>query len=987
MERESGATAGPSAVRSNNARTPRNQLARGGNASASRDSCLREPSPPPVSAVEAYEFNESEDVEMNLEQNDYNGPQPGIPAAVSVSQNGSLDEQLPDPGSLDDLAQQEDLNEEDQEDPSQAYSHIEDVRMAQEFIAALQHADINNGDLSSESVDRLMNPPEYPLELDEEVDADLIECLRIFLHGHNSAKHYNRTIKDLKMRHPEDELLSFNQLKRTIRELTGIVPIIHDMCPNSCLAYTGPLSNRQTCHRCGESRIDPTTGEPRLQLYTIPLGFSIQAMKRHVRTAQQMEYFWTRSQELMKELRENQEIELIDDIVCGTDVLFAVDRGDIQEDDTVLMFSFDGAQIYRNKLSDCWISIWTVVAFSPDLRFKRRLVLPGSITPGPKKIKIVESCLFPSLHHIAAINKLGGLPVWNAQKKTLKKSKLYTVAATADGPGMVYLNGLVGHSGKIGCRLWCGLIGRHKPGASMYYPMLSKPDNYTVAGCDHADVPPHIVKAIDPIKYQRHLQQVLNARTQAEYEYLRRETGICKPSIFSGLPNGTYLGIPNMFPVDIMHLVLNLADLLMGLWRGKIECSKTSDKIENWPWVVLVGNTWLIHGQDVVGATPYLPGSFDRPPRNPAEKINSGYKAWEFLLYIFALGPGLFYGVLPDLFWKSYCKLVAGVRIIYQRRIHRNDLCLAHRLLIEFVSEFESIYVDRRCDRMHFVRPIVHLLVHLALEAVRLGPGITSSQWTMERNIGSLISEIKQDSTPYANLSCRAVERAEVICLKALFPAIDGEVENEEKLPAYSQPLGDGYVLLRAMDTCAREMLEEESNALKIFLEEDPRFGAENIPTRWKPSVVRWSRLLLPCGQVARSLWKESMKPLNKVRIARRVKLRYKNNIEFGEVRYYFRLNLTDSDVRTLAVVSLYTRPDPHLLEISAGTLWSCRHQGDNAIVVVNVKMIESVVAVIPHSTGILGAEWKDRVFVVEKPGLDISIMAGVIEDLIDEDN
>ncbi|KAG6852239.1 hypothetical protein C0991_001710 [Blastosporella zonata] len=800
---------------------------------------------------------------------------------MHISRTG--DDNIPaEPGSLHDLALKDTRNphqdhtEEDDDDPASAYSRVDDVRIAQEFIEALRNADINNGDLSPEAVDNLLHPPEYPLELDDEADADLIQCLRLFLHGHNSANHYNETINDLKIRHPEDDLLSFDQLKRTIRQLTGITPIVNDMCRNSCLAYTGPLRERESCHRCGEPRHDPVTGKPQLELLTIPIGFSIQALKRHVTTAEQMEYFWRRSQELLEELRQNGEIELINDIVCGTDILLAIDRGEIHEDDTVIMFSFDGAQIYRNKQSDCWISI--------------------CVTPGPKKIKIVESCLFPSLHHVAAVNKKGGLPVWNAAKKSLKKSKLYIVLATADGPGMVYLNGLVGHSGKNGCRLWCGLVGRHKPGAPMHYPVLAKPNGYHVAGCDHPDISPHIVNPIDPKRYQEHLKRVLCARTQAEYEYQRRETGICKPSIFSGLPDRTYLGIPNMFPVDIMHLVLNLADLLISLWRGKIDCSK-EDRVASWPWAVLVDQAWQIHGRDIAGATPFLPGSFDRPPRNPAEKINSGYKAWEFLLYIFAIGPGYLYGLLPDPFWRSYCKLVAAVRIIYQRRITRDQLPIAHQYLIEFVAEFEALYVNCRCDRIHFVQPIVHVLVHLALEAIRVGPGITSSQWTMERCIGNLVEEIRQDSTPYANLSRRAVE----------------------------------------------------------------------------------------CAEVARSLWKESLKPITKIRIARRVKLRYKNQIEFGEVRYYFRYQISKMDIRTLAAISLYTRPDEELLHISAGTLWSCRHQGDNAVIVVDVKCIAAVVAVVPHSTGILGDSWKERVFVVEKPGLDISIMAGVVEDISEE--
>ncbi|KAF8330273.1 hypothetical protein F5887DRAFT_870273, partial [Amanita rubescens] len=63
------------------------------------------------------------------------------------------------------------------------------------------------------------------------------------------------------------------------------------------------------------------------------------------------------------------------------------------------------------------------------------------------------------------------------------------------------------------------------------------------------------------------------------------EMGICKQMIFSGLL-GT-LGIPNMFVLDIMHLVsLNVPDLLLGLWRGTLKCYG-NDSTNDWPWSVL----------------------------------------------------------------------------------------------------------------------------------------------------------------------------------------------------------------------------------------------------------------------------------------------------------------------------------------------------------------------------------------------------------------
>ncbi|RDB26701.1 hypothetical protein Hypma_005263 [Hypsizygus marmoreus] len=865
---------------------------------------------------------------------------------------------------------------------------IDEIHTAHLFIDALRNASIDNGDLSANDVAMLLDPAEKPLEFDDLEDKYLLMCLRLFIaHTLSSQQTYTDSIDAIRLAHPEDTLLSYDQVKRRVANLTGIKPIKNDMCVNSCMAYTGPYVEKEACYRCGEPRFHPGTTNPRQQFFTIPLAPQVQALRRHHRSARDMQYFWNRVQELLRE-HAGAGIETLDDICCGTDVLQAVHDGHIGEHDTVLMMSFDGAQIYRNKTSDCWIYIWIIVNLSPDLRYKKKYVIPGGIIPGPNKPKIVESFLFPGFHHIASVNKLpgGGLPVWDANLDVKYISHFYVILATADGPGMVYLNGLVGHSGKIGCRLWCGLVGRHKPGKPTYYPALNKPENYNVAECDHPDVRVDIVLPINASRYSRHLLVLCQSRDQNDYDLRRRETGIVKPSIFSGLPRGSYLGIPNMFPGDIMHLILNIAGLLMGLWRGTIDCDP-SDSRRNWAWVVLKGDKWEQHGQDVVNCTPQLPGSFDRPPRNPAEKINSGYKAWEFLLYLFGLGPGLFYGLLPDPFWHSYCKLVSGIRIIYQRQIRvRDQLRIAHLHLIQFTSEFEALYIERRTDRLHFSWQAVHHLSHIAPESLRVGPGICYSQWTMERSIGNLTEEIKQDSTPYANLSRRAVERAELNALKVMVPSLDKDLAKEKTIPRGGINIGNGYILLRAIDSCARDITRAEGDALMEFLEQDVACQAEDIPHGWKPRVVRWSRLRLPNGQVARSEWKESEKKTVNLRSARNVKIRHNQRLEFGEVQYYFRFDITSEVTRTLAMISLYSRPDLDLLRKSSNTLWSCRHQGVAGLVVVEARSIEAVVAMAPHSVTILGEEWAGRVFVVEKPGLDVAEMGGVVEDIPDEE-
>ncbi|KAG2046982.1 hypothetical protein BDR06DRAFT_898247 [Suillus hirtellus] len=137
---------------------------------------------------------------------------------------------------------------------------------------------------------------------------------------------------------------------------------------------------------------------------------------------------------------------------------------------------------------------------------------------------------------------------------------------------------------------------------------------------------------------------------------------------------------------------------------------------------VLKGDVWKEHGKAVSAATPYLPTSFDRPPRNPAEKINSGYKAWEFTLYLFGLRPALFYGILPDRYWRNFCLLVRGIPLVSkQHSISRKELLTARANFNGFMKGFKEIYYQRRVDRIHMVRQSIHAIGHYGHEVETKG--------------------------------------------------------------------------------------------------------------------------------------------------------------------------------------------------------------------------------------------------------------------------
>jgi len=71
-----------------------------------------------------------------------------------------------------------------------------------------------------------------------------------------------------------------------------------------------------------------------------------------------------------------------------------------------------------------------------------------------------------------------------------------------------------------------------------------------------------------------------------------------------------------------------------------MDCTQPDNK-DTWTWLVLQGDVWQRHGKSVAYALYFLPSSFERPPRNIIEKLTSGYKAWEFLLYLYSIAWNL----------------------------------------------------------------------------------------------------------------------------------------------------------------------------------------------------------------------------------------------------------------------------------------------------------------------------------------------------------
>ena len=175
-------------------------------------------------------------------------------------------------------------------------AQVEDIRNSIEFITAMKNATLDVEYLDADVLHRLRNPQQCALDIGDE---DLRLSIELFLATNNASQDtYNRSRDAILCRHPDDKLLSYHQVKGQVAELSGVSWLLTHMCPNSCIAYSGPFATLESCPHCGEDRYDRLAFEasagrvmrPRREFHTVPLGPQLQALWRSPIGARNMQH-------------------------------------------------------------------------------------------------------------------------------------------------------------------------------------------------------------------------------------------------------------------------------------------------------------------------------------------------------------------------------------------------------------------------------------------------------------------------------------------------------------------------------------------------------------------------------------------------------------------------------------------------------------------------------------------------------------------------
>ncbi|KAI0720195.1 hypothetical protein C8T65DRAFT_567744 [Cerioporus squamosus] len=393
-----------------------------------------------------------------------------------------------------------------------------------------------------------------------------------------------------------------------------------------------------------------------------------------------------------------------------------------------------------------------------------------------------------------------------------------------------------------------------------------------------------------------------------------------------------------------MHLCyINTCTAMVEIWRGTIKGSERDAK--TFPFAVFANDeVWEPFGLHVERTRAYLPGFFDRAPRNIALKWNSGFKSVEMQTFLYVYCPSMMRQYLSPEHWGHLCKLVRGVRNCSEYDIGQERLVQARELLTAALEDFEKYYYEGDPDRLHFCRPCHHHVWHLPDMIVAHGSLIVRTQLPMERMVGQYGGETKQPSNPYHNLSQRAARRNKICALQAMMPSLDRAEQRAARIPRGAQVLGDsGYIMLRALEPYRSTLAPAEARAFfDYFARTDPTVIEGKGRYSFTFKLRRWARLHLPNGMVARSAWKEHGKALCRLRMARCVKFEGLNGrIEVGEVRFF---HITERGNRPVALVSVFGPRDEALYTNSVENTELMEYREDAGLRVIDVKCIRSVI-------------------------------------------
>ncbi|TBU25586.1 hypothetical protein BD311DRAFT_607184, partial [Dichomitus squalens] len=161
---------------------------------------------------------------------------------------------------------------------------LSELKHSMAFIEALKNATLEDSGLDPKVIARMRNPDNdgHLPDLEAPENSALRLAIEQFIANGHSEKAYRDNRASIMKYDKGLTLPTYEAMQKIVQDLSGVVPIITDMCPDSCVAYTGPFAGLDHCpiEECGMARYE-TQGRKRVARRTFqthPLGPQVQAL-------------------------------------------------------------------------------------------------------------------------------------------------------------------------------------------------------------------------------------------------------------------------------------------------------------------------------------------------------------------------------------------------------------------------------------------------------------------------------------------------------------------------------------------------------------------------------------------------------------------------------------------------------------------------------------------------------------------------------------
>jgi hypothetical protein len=435
------------------------------------------------------------------------------------------------------------------------------------------------------------------------------------------------------------EIMSLYRVRGFAEQIANIQPHKVDMCPKSCIAYTGDHAGLTECPYvrsgskvpCGEQRYKEENPHkpwrvprPRAQVTILPLLPSIHALFAHATSSRHLRMRDGLLQQVLQLLGEKSPSQKrYSDFANGS--IHQVHRQAMglfegERDVAVALWS-DGAQLTLKKQSSTWISILMILNLPAEIRYHSGNMIINFAIPGPNAPGDIESFLRPMFEELAKGSE--GIWIWDAIDSAWFLIHVYLVIMLGDMLGSAKVNGMSGHTAFHGDRFSMiqGARTSRKAGVkSQYYP-LKAPDN---SGRQYnPGRPVYTASEIETREqgaYWGVLSKLANVKSKAEAARISKETGIARIPMAASSPAFVH---PSFFPLDPFHLFYeNCMPWLWDIWSVD---ARSNESV----WISPRKLEKL--GRHITSAMRTLPPSFCGTIRDPYLKRQSQYKAFEWM--------------------------------------------------------------------------------------------------------------------------------------------------------------------------------------------------------------------------------------------------------------------------------------------------------------------------------------------------------------------